>query len=102
MKELVLDHLSVNFGEIRALRDVSLNARPGEALMLIGPNGAGKSTLIRILLGLVRPDKGSIVVDGKRVSVDRTFKENLGYLPEAIAFSDNLTGRQVLRFFAHA
>ena len=102
MKELVLDHLSVNFGEVRALRDVSLSARPGEALMLIGPNGAGKSTLIRILLGLVRPDEGSIVVDGKRVSVDRTFKENLGYLPEAIAFSDNLTGRQVLRFFAHA
>ncbi len=102
MKELVLDHLSVSFGDVHALRDVTLNAVPGEALMLIGPNGAGKSTLIRILLGLVRPDEGSIVVDGKRVSVDRTFKENLGYLPEAIAFSDNLTGRQVLRFFARA
>lgn len=102
MKELVLDHLSVTFGEVHALRDVSVTARAGEALMLIGPNGAGKSTMIRILLGLVRPDAGSIVVDGQKVSVGRTFKENLGYLPEAIAFSDNLTGRQVLRFFARA
>lgn len=101
-RELKLENLSVTFGQVKALRDVSVQARAGEALMLIGPNGAGKSTLIRILLGLVRPDSGAIVVDGARVSVDRAFKEHLGYLPEAVAFSDNLTGRQVLRFFARA
>jgi len=102
MKELALEKVSVAFGSVHALRDVTITARAGEALMLVGPNGAGKSTLIRILLGLVRPDHGSIHVDGARVTVDRGFKEQLGYLPEAIAFSDNLTGRQVLRFFARA
>ena len=100
--ELSLDHVSVTFGKVRALSDVSVKARPGEALMLVGPNGAGKSTLIHVLLGLVRPDSGTLALDGKRIHVDRAFKEHLGYLPEAIAFSENLTGLQVLRFFARA
>ncbi len=100
--ELLLEQLSVTFGRVHALRDVTVRVRRGEALMLIGPNGAGKSTLIRILLGLVRPDQGAIAIDGSRVTVDREFKSRLGYLPEAVAFSDNLTGLQVLRFFARA
>ena len=99
---LALEGVAVRFGKVAALRGVSVDVRAGEALMLVGPNGAGKSTLIRVLLGLVRPDAGTISIDGRPVSVDRAFKERLGYLPEAIAFSENLTGRQVLRFFARA
>ncbi|MCA9605271.1 MAG: ABC transporter ATP-binding protein [Myxococcales bacterium] len=100
--DLSLDAISVRFGKVQALRDVSIQLRRGEALMLVGPNGAGKSTLVHVLLGLVRPDEGRVSIDGKPVRVDRKLKEQLGYLPEAIAFSENLTGLQVLRFFAHA
>ena len=100
--KLELKNLSVSFGTVHALRDVSVDVQPGNIVMLVGPNGAGKSTLIRILLGLVRPDHGTVLWGGERVVATRAFKEQVGYLPEAIAFSENLTGQQVLHFFARA
>jgi ABC-type Mn2+/Zn2+ transport system ATPase subunit len=55
-----LDHLSVTFGETRALDDISLELLPGHSLALIGPNGSGKSTLLNVVAGLVQPSTGSI------------------------------------------
>ena len=100
--QLDLQAIEVAFGDNRALKGVDVQCRAGQATMLIGPNGAGKSTLIKVLLGLVRADSGSLVFDGKPGRIDHAFKSNLGYLPEAAAFAENLTGRQVLRFFASA
>lgn len=102
MKCLRMDDVSVNFGALQALESVSLTVGGGEALLLAGPNGSGKSTLIRVLLGLVRPSAGAVLVDGQPRSVDNAFKRGLGYLPEAVAFAENLTGFQVMRFFARA
>ena len=102
MKSLRLEEVAVRFGSVRALKGVELGVEAGQAVMLVGPNGAGKSTLMRVLLGLVRPDAGRVRLDGAEVTVDNAFKRHLGYLPEAIAFSENLTGKQVLRFFARA
>jgi Cu-processing system ATP-binding protein len=102
VKSVVLEEVSVSFGKLRALIDVSMRANAGEVLMLAGPNGAGKSTLMRVLLGLVRPGSGALIVDNQPTEVNRRFKARLGYLPEAVAFSENLSGRQVLRFFAQA
>ncbi len=102
MKSLRLEQVSVRFGGVVALSNVSVGVREGEIVMLVGPNGAGKSTLIRVLLGLVRPDAGKLVVDDKDRIVDNAFKTHLGYLPEAVAFAENLSGRQVLSFFASA
>ncbi|MFU8803049.1 MAG: ABC transporter ATP-binding protein [Bradymonadaceae bacterium] len=102
MKSITLSNVSVRFGQVQALDDVSVQVRAGEVVMLAGPNGAGKSTLIQVLLGLVRQNAGKLSVDGQTRTVDNVFKSKLGYLPEAVAFSDNLTGRQVLRFFASA
>jgi len=94
--------VSVRLGAVRALDDVRLALDGGRVTMLVGPNGAGKSTLIKVLLGLVRPDAGRFEVDGSRLAIDRAWKARIGYLPEAVAFSENLSGRQVLRFFARA
>lgn len=102
MLSLGLQNISVRFGDVTALSNVSLGVTEGEVVMLVGPNGAGKSTLIGVLLGLVRPDAGRLVIDGRERVVDNAFKCELGYLPEAVAFAETLTGRQVLHFFASA
>ncbi len=102
MKTLELRDVAVHFGRLKALDGLDVALEGGRVTLLAGPNGAGKSTLIRVLLGLVRPDRGRIVIDGREVLVDRALKERLGYLPESVAFSEVLTGREVLAFFAAA
>lgn len=102
MKSLELRDVAIRFGRLQALAGLDLSLAGGRVTLLAGPNGAGKSTLIRILLGLVRPDRGHILIDGREVTVDRALKERLGYLPESVAFSEMLTGREVLAFFASA
>lgn len=102
MKTLALEDISVQFGSLHALSKVNIEVSAGEILMLIGPNGAGKSTLNKVLLGLVSVNAGQLRIDGVLRKVDNSVKERLGYLPEAVAFSENLSGRQVLLFFARA
>jgi Cu-processing system ATP-binding protein len=102
MKTLTARGLFVRLGPVQALDDVSIALEGGKATLLAGPNGAGKTTLIKALLGLVRPDFGSFAADGEPVAIDNEWKRRIGYLPEAVAFSDNLSGQQVLRFFAQA
>ena len=105
--DIELCELAVHYGPVKALRGVSLTLPPGTVSVLVGPNGAGKSTLMGALLGLVRPDGGRVLANGQEVAgprraCTREFRARLGYLPEAAAFSENLSGRQVLRFFAWA
>ena len=102
MRSLTARGVTVRLGRLTVLDDVALELGAGSATMLVGPNGAGKSTLIKVLLGLVRPDFAVFEVDGARTAVDNAWKRRIGYLPEAVAFSENLSGRQMLRFFAHA
>ncbi len=102
MRAFEVRDLTVHFGEVCALDDMRFALTSGQATMLVGPNGAGKSTLIKVLLGLVRPDSAVFEADGARIAIDRQWKEHIGYLPEAVAFSENLSGRQLLRFFARA
>jgi sulfate-transporting ATPase len=63
-KALQISGLSVSFGGIDAVRDVSLEIRPGEVHGLIGPNGAGKTTVIDAITGFVRPQKGTVLIGG--------------------------------------
>ncbi|MBX7190610.1 MAG: ABC transporter ATP-binding protein [Sandaracinaceae bacterium] len=102
MKRLELHDISVRFGRLAALERLDLALEAGKVLLLAGPNGAGKSTLIRVLLGLVIPTQGRLRVDDQEVRVERKLKEQIGYLPESVAFADALTGREVLGFFADA
>lgn len=69
-----LDHVEKMYGDIVALRDVTLSVAPGETLALLGPNGAGKTSVIRLLLGLIRPSAGTARVFGKdpRIAANRT------------------------------
>lgn len=102
MKQISLQGVSIHFGSLTALTEVDLALSPGQVTLLAGPNGAGKSTILRVLLGLLPSKSGTILVDGSPITVGKRFKARLGYLPEAVAFAETLTGRQVLRFIASA
>jgi ABC-2 type transport system ATP-binding protein len=89
--------LSRKFGSLVAVRDVSLSVRRGEIFGVLGPNGAGKSTTIRILLGLLRSDGGSVTMLGRDPWTDATeLHRQLAYVPGDVALWPNLTGGEVI------
>jgi ABC-2 type transport system ATP-binding protein len=81
-----------------ALDDVSLEVREGEVLGYLGPNGAGKTTTMKLLVGLARPTKGRVLIDGRPAS-DHRARERVGFLPENPYFFGHLTARELLVFF---
>ena len=90
------------YGDVVAVRDVSLALRAGEATALVGHNGAGKTTLIKLLLGLVRPDAGSVRVAGfdPAGAQGAQARRALGFLPENVAFHGAMTGHELMAFYA--
>lgn len=89
--------LSVNFGGVRALIDVSLEARPGVITGLVGPNGAGKTTLFDAASGLIRPTSGQVLLDGRditRTSRARRAQLGLGRTFQRTELFDSLTVRE--------
>lgn len=72
--ELVIDHLSLQFGGIIALDSVNLSVSAGEMFALVGPNGAGKSSLFNCIGGLYRPTSGRIVYQGKEVTTRKPYE----------------------------
>ena len=66
---LQMKEVSKSFGGVHALKEVDLNLRKGEVLCLVGENGAGKSTLMKILSGVLTPDKGEIILKGEKMSI---------------------------------
>ncbi len=67
---LEMNHITKQFPGVLALDDVTLKAEPGKVLALIGINGAGKSTLMNILGGILKQDKGEILIDGKSITMN--------------------------------
>ena len=65
---LLVSEVAVHFGGIAALDGVTIEVRPGEIVGLIGPNGAGKTTLMNVISGVLRPDRGSVLLFGHEVA----------------------------------
>jgi len=98
---LSLEHLTVDYGQRRAVDDLSLDVRPSEIYGLLGSNGAGKSSTIKSIVGLVRPTSGAVHVFGSDAVGDGTrAKELLGYVPETSLLYEALTPREFLEFVA--
>jgi ABC-2 type transport system ATP-binding protein len=84
-----------------AVDDLSLTVQPGEIFALLGANGAGKTTTIKMLTGLLKPDKGTISVCGHDLSTElRMALRCLGYVPDELFLYDKLSGREFLEFTA--
>ena len=92
-----IEHISKRFRKLQVLDDINANMEKGQVISLIGPNGSGKTTLIKSILGMVRPDKGKITVDGHVISGDHSYRANIGYMPQIGRYPDNMRIGQLFR-----
>ena len=86
--------IDVFYGKFQALREVSLKIDKGDVVALIGPNGAGKTTTLKAITGLLKPSKGSITFNGKRIDelpAHQIAKNEIGLVPEGRQLFDGLT-----------
>lgn len=98
---IVVDGLHKSFGAVRALQGVGFRADDGRITGLLGPNGAGKSTTLRILYTVLKPDRGSAMIDGADVVSDPLAARRLiGTLPHGSGLYPHLTARENIRYYA--
>ena len=101
MSAVEVNHVSKSFGDRRAVATVSFSVQGGEVLGLLGPNGSGKSTLMKTIVGIIKPDTGSIRVLGTDVASDPVaIKGMIGYVPESPRLYEFLSGAEYLDFVA--
>jgi len=94
--------LTKRYGSSRGIEDVTFTIDEGEVFGFLGPNGAGKTTTIRTLMGLLRPTAGSAHIGGLDCWEQSTdVKRLVGYLPGELSLDPNLTGGQILEYFAN-
>ncbi|QYN56899.1 ABC transporter ATP-binding protein [Lactobacillus panisapium] len=94
---LKIEHLTGGYTGIPVIKDINLEIQPGEALGIIGLNGAGKSTTIKHILGLLRPQKGKIVLNSVELIKQPTeFKRQIAYIPEVPVLYEELTLKEHL------
>jgi len=85
----------------RAVDNLTLEVKAGEIFGFLGPNGAGKTTTIKMIVGLLRPDEGRILVNGKDVVADPIgAKQDIGYVPDTAVLYERLTGAENLELIA--
>jgi D-xylose transport system ATP-binding protein len=104
---LDVENVSLAFGSVQALREVSLTVRRGEVTALVGDNGAGKSTLVRCISGIHRPDAGHIVFDGTKLDLSspedareagiETVHQNLALVEDLTVWQNLFLNRELVR-----
>ena len=96
-----VSHVSRNFGDFRAVNDVSFSIPTGQIVGLLGPNGAGKTTTMRMITGFLAPSSGSIKIDGIDVEENPVeAKKKIGYMPESAPLYGEMIVEDYLRYIA--
>jgi ABC-2 type transport system ATP-binding protein len=95
-----IDGLSKSYGSIRAVAGISFEVAAGETFGLVGPNGAGKSTTIGIMVGVLKPDAGTVTLDGDEDASSSSARKHIGVAPQSLALYEDLTADENLKFFA--
>ena len=101
---LEIKNLSVNFGGIKAVNDISMAVEEGKIVTLIGANGAGKSTILRSISGIVKPQTGEILLNGQNIlgmSPDAIVSRGITLVPEGRRVFPNLTVQENLKIGAY-
>ena len=102
MISLAVRDLKKRYREREAVKGVSFRIAPGEVVGLLGPNGAGKTTIFYMIVGLVRPDNGTVLLNGQditRLPMHRRARMGLGYLPQEPSVFRKLTVRENILAF---
>jgi len=94
---LQLTDVSRSFGSVRAVQDITLTIPRGSTFGLLGPNGAGKTTTMRMILGILIPDAGSVTWDGR--PIDGAVRRRFGYLPEERGLYGKMKVRDQIEYF---
>ncbi len=93
--------LSKRYGSVTAVEGVTFAAAAGQTVGLLGPNGAGKTTTVSMIAGLVQPDAGDVLIEGRPIGGDTNpVKRRLGLVTQELALLDDLPARDNLLFFA--
>ena len=96
-----IESLNKNFGDIKAVDDISFNVEKGEMFGLVGPDGAGKTTTIRTLCGLIKPNSGNITLLGIDIHKNKKEAQNkIGYLSQKFSLYGDLSVDENIEFFA--
>jgi ABC-2 type transport system ATP-binding protein len=97
---ILVEHVSKVFGTKTILDDISMMVPAGQIYGLSGPNGAGKSILLRILCGLMKPNRGQVTILGKRLGIDSDFPPSTGALIDTPGFLPQYSGLRNLEMLA--
>lgn len=84
------------FGKNQVLQGMNLEVNRGEVFAILGPNGSGKTTLIKCILGMVNPNKGTILVNGVDIKGQWSYRNTIDYLPQIANFPSNLTVQEII------
>ena len=96
---ITAQNLVKRYGNITAVNDISFELQKGETIGLLGPNGAGKTTTINMLVGVLKPDSGSITLNGSADPTQPEVRRQLGNAPQSLALYEELTAEENLKFF---
>ena len=91
---LIIESLDLTLSNKTIVKDINLNVKPGEVVGLLGPNGAGKTSTFNMIVGLIKPNKGNIYLEGnsiKNLSMTKRVQLGIGYLPQEPSVFRNLT-----------
>ena len=98
MATLVLENINKYFGDLHALKDVSLECAEGEFLVILGPSGAGKTTTLNCIAGIEKPESGTIYLDGQDITMDSPQERNIAMVFETYALYPQLNVYDNLAF----
>ena len=91
-----INNLHKSYTKNKVLKGLNLTFDHEAILALLGPNGSGKTTLLKCILGLIIPDEGQILFQGKNIKSEFKYRTEIGYLPQIAQFPENLTGNELI------
>lgn len=97
---LRVDQLCKSYADTPVVKKLTFEIPAGESFGLLGPNGAGKTTTIKMLVGALEPDSGTLTLNGESLHKNPEIRRKLGVAPQSLSLYENLTGRENLVFFA--